>query len=140
MMSTVKSARLPVYLLGLLIISTVFISSCASTDKPPGVVFMSDDHTLVFGRRDIFNVNAVQEPGGTILVTLWLSDPGIKRLSTMLANTDDKRITLLVGGRVILKDKLIENVGHLHRIQMRAANSAVASSLVEDIRRAKQGK
>ena len=138
MKSTVKSARLPVYLLGLLIISTVLISSCASTGKPPGVVFMSHDNTLVFGRRDIFNVNAVQEPSGTILVTLWLSDPGIKRLSTMLGNTDDKRITLLVGGRVILKDKLVENVGHLHRIQMRAANSAVASSLVEDIRRAQR--
>lgn len=138
MKSTVKSARMPVYLLGLIILSTVFVSSCATT-KPPGVVFISHDNTMVFGRRDIFNVEAVQESSGTILVTLWLSDPGIQRLSTVLARTEDKRITLLVGGRVILKDKLVENVSHLYRIQMRAANSAVASGLMADIKRAQQG-
>ena len=139
MKTTTKSTRIPVYLLALLFVSTVFISSCASTGKPPGVVFISHDNTLVFGRRDIYNVNVADEAGGTVLVTLWLSDPGIKRLSTVLAKTEDKRITLLVGGRVILKDKLVENVSHLYRIQMRAANSTVASSLVADIKRAQQG-
>ena len=140
MMSTMKSVRMPIYLLGLIIISTMFISSCASTGKPPGVVFISDENKMVFGRRDIYNVNAVDEEGGTVLVTLWLSDPGIKRLSTALAKTENKTITLLVGGRVILKDKLVENVSHLYRIQMRAANSTVASDLIEDIRRAQQSR
>lgn len=124
--------------LGLVAVTLLVVSCATTTDNSEGVVFVTPTERVTMSGGDIYNVTSVQEDSGTYLITLWLGDPGIQKLSTALAKSSNKKITLYVAGRKILNEKIIENVSHLYRIQMRAADARVARELIDSINNARQ--
>ncbi|MDH5631474.1 MAG: hypothetical protein OEZ10_00620 [Gammaproteobacteria bacterium] len=123
------------------VIITVFVAlaavSCVGTSEQH-VTFKSEDAVLVFGGKDIFNVTTEPDANESILITLSLSDQGIQRLTGLLSNKSNRKLSLVIGERTIIRDMPIEDVSLLHRIQLRAANQSVADTLLDSISQARK--